>query len=101
MPLLPPPGSPLNGFNLALVCIRDNDRNVFKALLDEVIRAKRSHYAFFLAGLHERDPLLPELLARPHVPLDSRLYVVDWENGNRAIQNLDCRRVPYLELGAL
>jgi hypothetical protein len=101
MPLLPPTGLPLNGFNLALVCIRDSDRTIFRALLDEVIRTKRSHHAFFLAGLHERDPLLPELLARPHVSLDSRLYVVDWENGNRVIQNPDRRRVPYLELGAL
>lgn len=101
MPLLPPAGSPLNGFNLALVCIRDSDRKIFRALLDEVICAQRSRHSFFLAGLHERDPLLPELLARPHVSLDSRLYVVDWENGNRVIQNLDRRRVPYLELGAL
>lgn len=100
VPLLPPPGSTLNCFNLALVCIRDNDRKVFKALLDEVIRAHRDRYACFLAGVHERDSLLPELLARPHVPLTSRLYLVDWENVNRTLQNLD-GRVPYLELGSL
>jgi len=101
MPLLPPAGSPLNGFNLALVCIRDSDRAIFRVLLDGVIRAKRSHHAFFLAGLHERDPLLPELLVRSHVSLDSRLYLVDWENENRVIINLDRQRVPYLELGSL
>jgi hypothetical protein len=100
MPILPSPGSSLNAFNLALVCVRDNDRNVFKALLDEVIRAQQGRYECFLAGLHERDPLLPELLERPHVPLNSRLYLVDWENGNRAIRNLD-GRIPYLELGSL
>jgi hypothetical protein len=100
MPLLPSPGSSLNAFNLALVCVRDNDRNVFKALLDEVIRSQQGRYECFLAGLHERDPLLPELLERPHVPLNSRLYLVDWEDGNRAIRNLD-GRVPYLELGSL
>ena len=88
MPLLPT-GIAAEYFNLALVCIRDNDRNVFKALLDEVIRAGKGRYACFPGGLHERDPLLPELLARPHVPLTSRLYLVDWEDGNRAIQNLD------------
>ncbi len=100
MPLLPSPGSSLNVFNLALVCVRDNDRNVFKALLDEVIRAQQGRYECFLAGLHERDPLLPELLERLHVPLNSRLYLVDWENGNRAVEKLD-KRVPYLELGSL
>ena len=77
MPLLPNPGSPLNCFNLALVCIRDNDLAMFKALLDEIIRARQDRFAVFLAGLHECDPLLPELLSRPHVSLASRLYVVD------------------------
>lgn len=100
MPLLPPPGSPVNCFNLALVCIHENNRNVFKALLDEVNRVCRGRYAFFLAGLHERDPLLPELMARPHVPLTSRLYAVNRENENRPQQSLD-ERVPYLELGSL
>ena len=100
MPMLPSPGSPLNYFNLALVCIRDNRRNVFKSLLDAVNRECRDRYAFFLAGLHERDPLLPELLARPHVPLTSRLYAVNWDNENRPHQNLD-GRIPYLELGSL
>jgi hypothetical protein len=101
MPLLPSPGLPLNCLNLGLVCIRDNDRSVFKALLDAVIRAERSRYAFLLAGLHERDPLLPELLERPHISLASRLYEVDWEDGNRASGKLDREWVPYLELGSL
>lgn len=100
LPLLPSPGATLNGFNLALVCIREDDRTVFRALLDEVIRACRGRFACCIAGLHERDPLLPELLGRPHVPLTSRLYLVDWEKKNRAIRNLD-GRIPYLETGSL
>lgn len=101
MPLLPKPGSPLNCFNLSLVCIRDDDRAVFNALLDEIIRARQNRFAVFLAGLHQCDPLLPVLLARPHVSLASRLYVVGWGTDNRAVENLDRRRIPYLELGAL
>jgi hypothetical protein len=101
MPLLPSPGAPLNYFILSLICIRDNNREVFNALLDEIIRTQQDRYAFFLAGLHERDLLLPELLARPHVSLASRLYVVDWGNDNCATEKLDRRRVPYLELGSL
>ena len=101
MPLLPRPGSPLNYFILSLICIRDNNREVFNALLDEIIRTRQNRYAFFLAGLHERDLLLPELLARSHVSLASRLYVVDWGNDNCATEKLDRRRVPYLELGSL
>jgi hypothetical protein len=101
MPLLPRPGSALDYFVLSLACIRNNDRTVFKALLEEILREKRAQYSFFLAGLHERDPLLPELMARPHVPLHSRLYVVAWEEGAEAVEKLDRDRVPYLELGSL
>lgn len=101
MPRLPKPGSTPDYFILSLVCIRNSDRAAFAALLEEMVRQKRRQYAFFLAGLHERDPLLPELLARPHFPLPSRLYVAAWEDGDAAVQKLDRGLVPYLELGSL
>jgi len=101
MPRLPKPGSTPDYFILSLVCIRGGDRAAFAALLEEMVRQKRRQYAFFLAGLHERDPLLPELLARPHFPLPSRLYVAAWEDGDAAVQKLDRGLVPYLELGSL
>jgi hypothetical protein len=101
MPLLPKPALPLDYFILSLACVRGNDRSVFKVLLEEVVRKKRRHYAFFLAGLHERDPLLPELLARPHFPLPSRLYAVAWDEDAATVQKLDRELVPYLELGSL
>jgi len=55
----------------------------------------------FMAGLHERDPLLPVLRQYRHFPYASRLYVVCWEDGEEDFGNLDDWRVPYLELGAL
>ena len=101
MPLLPKPALPLDYLILSLVCVRGNDRSVFNVLLEEVILQKRKHYAFFLAGLHERDPLLSELLARPNFPLPSRLYVVAWKEDAGAVQKLDRELVPYVELGSL
>jgi len=101
MPSLPSPGSPLDYFVLSLACIRDNDRDVFRSLLGEVIRTQQGRHSFFLAGFHERDPLLPDLMARPHVPLHSRLYVVAWEDGAQAVRALDRGRIPYLETGSL
>ena len=98
---LPEPGSSLNYFILSLVCIQDNDRHVFATLLNELIRHWQDRYDFFLAGLHERDLLLPELQARRHFPLPSRLFVVAWEDGAETVQSLDPSLVPYLELGAL
>ena len=101
MPRLPKTGSTPDYFILSLVCIRGSDQAAFATLLEEVVRQKHRQYAFFLAGLHERDPLLPELLARPHFSLPSRLYVVAWEDGEAAVQKLDRMLVPYLELGSL
>ena len=101
MPLLPKPDLPLDYFILSLACVQGNDRSVFKVLLEEVVREKRRHYTFFLAGLHERDPLLAELLARPNFPLPSRLFVVAWEDEAGEVQKLDRELVPYLELGSL
>jgi len=100
-PALPPSGATLNYFILSLVCIRHQDQRIFSALLDGVVCERRRRYAFFLAGLHERDPLLPELLARPHLALPSRLYVVAWPDGEDAVRKLDRRLVPYLEPGSL
>ena len=100
MPLLPKPAHA--GLFHPLFDLYPAERSFcFQYLLEAILREKRSHYGFFLAGLHERDPLLPELLARPHVPLPSRLYAVAWEDDAEAVQKLDHKRVPYLELGSL
>lgn len=101
MPSLPRPNSTLDYFIVSLSCIRKSERAVFRALLESILREKQTQYSFMLAGFHERDPLLPELLSRPHVPLPSRLYAVAWEDGTEAVERLDPQRVPYLELGAL
>jgi hypothetical protein len=101
LPDLPKPGAALNCFVLSLICIRNSERAVFAALLEEIIRKNWNRYGFFLAGLHERDPLLPELAARPHFPLPSRLYAVAWEDGAESVRRLDLGLVPYLELGSL
>jgi hypothetical protein len=101
MPLLPEPGMPLRYFFLSLVCIRDDDVDVFSALLGEVMRQREQGYDFFVAGLHERDPLVRRLMAYPHFPLHSRLYAVAWDNGVEAVRDLDPALAPYLEPGSL
>ncbi|MBK8478394.1 MAG: hypothetical protein IPL39_19540 [Opitutaceae bacterium] len=101
MPSLPPPNAPLDYFILSLVCVRDNDRTVFRVLLDAAVRDRSHRVSFFIAGLHERDPLLPELANHPHVPLYSLLYAVAWEDGERALSALDRLRIPYVETGSL
>jgi hypothetical protein len=101
LPRLPPPGDRPAYFMLSLVCVRDFDPQIGESLLDEIIARHRNRYAFFLAGLHERDPLMPVLQARPHVPMPSRLFAVAWDDGGETVRRLRPELVPYLELGAL
>lgn len=101
LPRLPRPGEPLDYFVLALVCIQNEDLHVFQAVLEEIVSRQSSRFGFFLAGLHQRDPLLPVLERRPHVALPSRLFAVSWEDGAADVAALAGARVPYLELGSL
>lgn len=100
-PTLPRPDAPLAARTLALTCIQGHDRTVFRALLGEIGAAVRGHSTLVIGGLHERDPLAPELLAIPHVPLHSRLFAVAWTGGGAEMPACDRERIPYLETGSL
>jgi len=99
-PILPPKGTILQYLNLSLICILDDDREVFATLLKRLMQQYRKCHSMFLAGLHESDPLLPVLEEHRHFSYDSRLYLACWEDGEIDYKALD-NRVPYLELGAL
>ena len=100
-PRLPAPGVQADYFVLSLVCIRESDTRVFRALLDEIIVRRRDRFNFLLAGLHERDPLLPELQARRHISFPSRLLAVAWDDTAESVRRLRPELVPHLEVGAL
>lgn len=99
-PTLPKIGETLDYSSLALVCIEDNDQDIFAALLSKLMSRLRDNCSFLMAGMHERDSLLPALQRHRHFAYRSRAYVVNWEDGEADFQRLDTR-VPYLELGAL
>jgi hypothetical protein len=92
-PMLPRPGGEIPCLYLALPCVEDDDPAIFSALLDSALAAADRPV---LAGLHERDPLLPVAARRPHRLYLSRVYQVYWEP-----PELLEDRVPYLELGGL
>jgi hypothetical protein len=100
-PRLPAPGVQADYFVLSLVCIRDHDTRVFRALLDEIVVRRRDRFNFLLAGLHERDPLLPELQARRHIAIPGRLLAVAWDDTMGSVRRLRPEFVPHLEVGAL
>jgi hypothetical protein len=101
LPRLPAPGVRPDYFMLSLVCIRDNDARVFQALLDEVIVRRRGRFDFLVAGMHERDPLMPELQARRPISMPGRLLAVAWDDTAESVRQLRPELVPHLEVGAL
>lgn len=98
---LPKAGNKLRFGVTAMICVRDNDTTVFRALLCEAFAMASSLGLHQLAvGLHERDPLVPALKAFRHVVYRSWLYLVCWDD-NSFQETLDKTLVPYLELGTL
>lgn len=99
-PVLPAVGSVLSYFYLSLVCICENNREIFSNLLTELMARKRGRYSFMMAGMHEKDSLLAVLENFRHFKYSSRVYLAYWEDGEKICNKLD-DSPPYLEVGAL
>lgn len=98
---LPPAGKQLRYVTAALVCIRNDDQNIFQCLLQCALNKAAKEGLHQLAlGMHERDPFCSCMKRFLHVEYRSWLYLVCWEN-NSFYESLDKMRIPYLELGTL
>ena len=93
----PPPGETLRSFYISYVAVESEE--VFRALLDAAV-ADHPQYHYFVAGAHERDPLLRTLQNLPATPFWARAFAVHFEDGAEEFARLD-GRVPYVELATL
>ena len=99
---LPLPGEQIKLLYASFVCVSGDDALVLEALLERIHADRSGHAWHFLAiGFHGVDPLRAAVRHFFKIKYLSRLYVVCWDDGEGFCQNLDPRRVPYLELGAL
>ena len=96
---LPAPGEPLRSVYAAFVCVADDDRFAFRALLRCIHEsaAKRGH-AFLVAGLTMNNPLLADVRRYAHVPYHSTLHTVSWRGGLHATPD---GRIPHVEVATL
>jgi hypothetical protein len=98
---LPLPGEQVRHASAALICIRHDDPQVFRALFESImIKASSAGLHHLAVGMHERDPLGACLRRHFRVVYRSELYLVSWEEGPLC-RSLDSSRVPYMELGTL
>ena len=92
---------PLRSFYASFIAVDEDDVEVFRALLRQLYNDHiGSGYAYFLIGLHERDPLAPALDDYTLTPFAGRLFAVHYPDGAAVFESLD-GRVPYVELAAL
>jgi hypothetical protein len=99
-PRLPRPGRPLRHRVLSLVAVEDDTPGILDALIDHLQARRLERGGFLVAGMHERDPLLPAVAGRAAIRYDARLYVVHWSGDSATFDALD-GRVPCVELGSL
>jgi hypothetical protein len=100
-PRLPRPGAHLRSFYAACVAVEGNDPAIFAALLRHLYnRAVGGPHAFFVLGLHERDPLAAALDDYRCSAYRGRLFAVHFADGERAYRALD-GRIPHVEVATL
>jgi len=98
---LPVPGSKVPYFYLAFVTIRDNDLNVFRGLLRYLYNDRRTGpWNYFIAGLHESDPLNQVLNEYRRIEVAGRLFIVHYSENQEDYDQLD-DRIPYVEIAMI
>jgi hypothetical protein len=100
---LPPAGGKQHIGFVALVCIANDDAEVFQCLFRAVCRnASAKGIRQVIIGMHEDDPLNDAVRAPLHITYRSRLYLVSWDHASLdEVLAGDSDRTPYLETGSL
>lgn len=98
---LPTPGAVVDARLAAIPVVCDDDRNVFRQLLDCALRRLPAQgNPMLLVGMHESDPLLTVVRRYAGREYVTRLYLVYWPDCAPDVNRL-VQRAPYLELGCL
>ena len=102
LPYLPAVNTPLRSCYASHLAIDEDNPQIFSALLRAVCNETvRRGFHYLLLGLSETNPLRPLVTRRYlHLTYLSQLYLVAWEDGLQAVEQVD-RRVPGLEIAVL
>jgi hypothetical protein len=99
---LPAPGETVDSLYVAFNCVRDDDPEIFRALLERIYSEHEGgEFHFLLIGLHERSPLRTALNHFLTFRYTSRCYLVCWDDGLDFVKSLDPNRIPYLDLATM
>src|SRR3989338_9258 len=100
-PYLPRKGQQINYNCASLIATKNNDPTVFEELIvSNANKLSERRIPLLMLGLHSQDSLGEVAKKHSIMKFPTRLYIVNWQDGERDYQNLD-GRTPYLELGSL
>lgn len=98
---LPAEGNVVPYFYLALIAIEKDDPTIFRALLSQLYSERRlGDWHYFIAGLHEQNPLSSVLNEYRSIKASGHLYLVYYPEDKPFIEQLDLR-IPHIEMGAV
>ncbi len=97
--ILPQENEPIKQFYLSFIVIKNNDNNIFDALLNKIYNDNRD-YKYFSLILHNKDNLNHSLKKFFSIKYKSRLYITEFMKNEEIIKMVD-DRIPYLELAGL
>jgi hypothetical protein len=98
---LPAPGSHVPYFYLAFVSIKNNEPEIFRGLLRYLYNHRRTGpWSYFIAGLHEKDPLSRVLFEYRRIDVSGQLYVVHYPENQPEYEQFD-NRIPYVEIAMI
>lgn len=98
---LPTEGDAVPYFYLALTAIHDDDPTIFRALLSHLYDERRlGEWHYFIAGLHEKNPLVEVLNEYRSIKAAGHLYIVHYSEETAFFKQLD-QRIPHIEMGAV
>lgn len=87
---LPRTGEAIRSAYAALICIAEDDGAVFASLLREIYRLAHGRgLSYLMLGMDARDPLLPTARSYFHILYPSRLYLVEWDDGDHLHERLE------------
>jgi hypothetical protein len=99
---MPQPGEHLRYAYASFVCVQEQERAAFAALLWQVYgMAAERGYTYLMLGLTTSDPLLAVARRYPHLAYYSRLYTVGWDDSAPGLHTRLDGRIPYVEIAAL
>ncbi len=98
---LPAVGSVVPYFYLALVAIDNDNPTIFRALLSCLYnKCRQGRWHYFIAGLHEQNPLSTVLEEYRSIKAAGHLYLIYYSEQSSAISQLD-KRIAHIEIGAV